>query len=152
MDGVVTFTLDGATYGISVARVREILDLRAVAPLPNAPSYLQGLIDLRGGTVPVVDLRRLLALPPAPDTPQTRILVVWAEADGAGPVLGLRTDRVIEVAQLDQPDLDPLSEAHGVAAVCPAIAGIGRRDGAIVAVLDLTRLFDRAPDLTAVAA
>lgn len=152
MDGVVTFTLDGATYGIRVARVREILDLRAVAPLPNAPAYLQGLIDLRGGTVPVVDLRRLLALPSAPDTPQTRILVVWTEADGAGPVLGLRTDRVIEVAQLDQPDLDPLSEANGVAAACPAIAGIGRRDGAIVTVLDLRRLFERAPDLLPAAA
>lgn len=152
MDSVVTFTLDGATYGIGVSRVREILDLRTVAPLPNAPAYLMGLIDLRGGTVPVVDLRRLLALPSAPDTPQTRILVVWTCSDGSGPVLGLRTDRVIEVARLDHADLDPLSDAQGIAASCPAIAGIGRRDGAIVTVLDLGRLFDRAPDLPAAAA
>jgi purine-binding chemotaxis protein CheW len=145
MDGVVTFTLDGATYGIGVGRVREILDLRAVAPLPNAPAHLMGLIDLRGGTVPVVDLRRLLALPPAPDTPQTRILVVWTRADGAGPVVGLRTDRVIEVARLDHPVLDPLSDAQDIAAACPAIAGIGRREGAIVTILDLGRLFDAAP-------
>ena len=152
MDGVVTFTLDGATYGIGVSRVREILDLGAIAPLPNAPAYLMGLIDLRGGTVPVVDLHRLLALPPAPDTPQTRILVVWTDAEGAGPVLGLRTDRVIEVARLDHPELEPLSDAQGIAAACPAIAGIGRRDGAIVTVLDLTRLFDRAQDLLVAAA
>jgi len=145
MDSVVTFTLDGATYGIGVGRVREILDLCAVAPLPNAPAHVMGVIDLRGGTVPVVDLRRLLALPSAADTPQTRILVVWTEIDGDGPVLGLRTDRVIEVARLDHPTLEPLSAAGTIAASCPAVAGIGRRDGAIVTVLDLGRLFDGAP-------
>lgn len=149
MDGVVTFTLDGATYGIGVGRVREILDLCEVAPLPNAPAHLMGVIDLRGGTVPVVDLRRLLALQPAADTPQTRILVVWTQADGAGPVLGLRTDRVIEVARLDHPDLEPLSDAGNDAFACPAVAGIGRRDGAIVTVLDLGRLFDGAPAVLA---
>ncbi len=49
---IVTFTIDRAIYGVAVDRVREILDIRPIAPLPKAPKYLMGIIDLRGENIP----------------------------------------------------------------------------------------------------
>jgi purine-binding chemotaxis protein CheW len=140
---VVTFNADRSLYAVPVARVQEILDLRPVAAMPNAPAHLVGIIDLRGANIPVVDLRCLLGRPPGEDTAQSRILVVWV-AHGAGRVIiGIKTDRVIEVTSLDDPQLRPMEEAELLRWSGSAIAGIGRRKGEVVSVLDLDRLFDR---------
>ena len=147
---VVTFVADEALYAVPVGRVQEILDLRPVAPLPGTPSHLLGVIDLRGANVPVVDLRRLLGRPDTEDTAQSRILVVQVAHEGAQIVLGIKTDRVIEVTALDEPDLKPLAEAELLRWTGSAVAGIARCRGAVVSVLDLDRLFAR-PDIVAAA-
>ncbi len=140
---VVTFNADRSLYAVPVGRVQEILDLRPVAAMPNAPAHLVGIIDLRGANIPVVDLRCLLGRPPGEDTAQSRILVVWLAYGGGRIIIGIKTDRVIEVTALDQPDLRPLEEADLLRWSGSAIAGIGRRKGEVVSVLDLDRLFDR---------
>jgi purine-binding chemotaxis protein CheW len=140
----VTFSLDDALYGIPVDRVQEILDLRPVAPIPGAPPHLLGVIDLRGDTVPVIDLRLLLGLDPAEDTPQTRILVVLLRSDGRQSVIGLRTDRVIDVTSLDSDVLRPLDEGQVLAWDARSILGVGRRNGAIISIIDMDGLFSDA--------
>lgn len=138
---VVTFNADVGLYAVPVCRVQEILDLRPVAAMPNAPPHLLGIIDLRGENIPVVDLRRLLGRPDGADTGQSRILVVWV-AHGAGrAIIGVKTDRVIEVTLLDEAELKPLGEADLLRWSGSAIAGIGRCRGEVVSVLDLDRLF-----------
>lgn len=140
---VVTFVADRGLYAVEVARVQEILDLRDVAAMPNAPDYLLGIIDLRGANIPVVDLRRLLGRPQAEDTGQTRILVVWV-AHGVGrSVIGIKTDRVIEVTLLDESRVAPFAEADLLRWSGSAIAGIGRLRGEVVSLLNLDRLFER---------
>jgi purine-binding chemotaxis protein CheW len=141
----VTLSLDETLYGIPVDRVREILDLRPVSPMPNAPSHLLGVIDLRGENVPVVDMRILLGMAPKADTPQTRILVVLLRRDGNEAVIGLRTDQVIDVAQLDDGDHSPLSEGQKLAWDGMSILGIGRRNGAVISIIDLDGLFHGLP-------
>ncbi len=143
MGDVVTFIADAALYAVEVSRVQEILDLRPVAVMPNAPEYLLGIIDLRGANIPVVDLRRLLGRPAGEDTGQTRILVVWVAHAGGRAIIGVKTDRVIEVTQLDEPSIRPLAEAELLRWSGSAIAGIGRLKGDVVSVLDLDRLFER---------
>jgi len=138
---IVTFTIDRAIYGVAVDRVREILDIRPVAPLPKAPKYLMGIIDLRGENIPVVDLRSLLNLEPLGDTPNTRILVTLMDYGTGSGVVGVRTDRVIEVTRMDDDEIRPLTEAELLRWDGAAIAGIGRRNGDIVSVLDLDHLF-----------
>ena len=69
----VTLGVDGDRYAAPVSRVREILDLRPIARLPRAPAELLGVIDVRGRSIPVVDLRCLLGLPPGVDDGQTRL-------------------------------------------------------------------------------
>ena len=142
---VVTFTAAGSVYGVPVGRVCEILDLRPVTPLPGAAPHLLGLIDLRGANVVVADLRVLLGLAPAEDTLQTRILVLWTGQDEGSALAGLRVDRVIEVARLDDGGLQPLPDVEGMRLACPGLAGVGRRDGAMINVLDIARLLAGIP-------
>lgn len=143
MGDVVTFIADAGLYAVEVSRVQEILDLRPVAEMPNAPDHLLGIIDLRGENIPVVDLRRLLGRGAGEDTGQTRILVVWVAHAGGRAIIGVKTDRVIEVTQLEGGQVRPLAEAELLRWSGSAIAGIGRVKGDVVSVLDLDRLFER---------
>jgi purine-binding chemotaxis protein CheW len=140
---VVTFAADGALYAVPVGRVQEILDLRPTAAMPNAPAHLLGIIDLRGANIPVVDLRRLLGRPEGVDTHQSRILVVAIRQDGREAVIGVKTDRVIEVTLLDEGKLKPMEEAELLRWEGSPLLGIGRCKGEVVSVLDLDRLFAR---------
>lgn len=135
----VTLGVAEEVFAAPVTKVQEILDVRPIARLPRAPENLLGIIDVRGTGVPVLDLRLTLGLPAAPDTENTRIVVLCVEASTGGITVGLRTDRVFEVTVLDHEALDP---APAVSARWQGhcIAGIGRRNGGFVTVLDLDRL------------
>ena len=135
----VTLGVAQELFAAPVEKVQEILDMRPIARLPQAPETLLGMIDVRGQGIPVVDLRLTLGLPPAPDTENTRILVLSLAGRDGDLRLGLRADRVFEVTILDENDLDP-PPAVGGAWSGHCIAGIGRRNGQFVTVLDLERL------------
>ncbi len=143
MSGTSQFVTLGAAreiFAAPVEKVQEILELQPIARLPNAPDNLLGMIDVRSQGIPVVDLRITLGLPTSVDDENTRIVVLRLARQGRDLTLALKTDRVFEVTVLDDEALDPPPqtgrpwEAH-------AIAGIGRRNGAFVTVLDLDRLF-----------
>lgn len=139
---VVTFGMGEELFALPVAAVREILDPPRLSRLPGAPEHVLGLIDVRGASVAVVDLRLLLGQPPREDTQDTRIVVLNVERGGRRHVVALRTDRVIEVAELDEGRHEPLAEAELLHWDERVVAGIGRRGGAFVTVLDLDRMFD----------
>jgi purine-binding chemotaxis protein CheW len=145
----VTLELDEVLYGIPVERVQEILDVCKVSLMPNAPSYMLGVIDLRGENVPIVDLRILMGLDPKADTPQTRFILVQLLNGVSNSVIGLRTDRVIDVTQLDSGELQPLSEGQKLAWDGLSVLGIGRRNGALISVIDLEGLFARRLNIAA---
>lgn len=135
----VTLGVDGEIFAAPVEKVQEILEMRPVARLPQAPTNLLGMTDVRGEGIPVLDLRLTLGLPEAEDTENTRIVVLNVNGDSAPMTLGLRTDRVFEVTVLDADELDPPPSVSGDWRV-RAVAGIGRRNGRFVTVLDLDRL------------
>lgn len=143
----VTLGVADDLFAAPVEKVQEILDMRPMARLPQTPETLLGMIDVRGQGIPVVDLRLTLGLPVAPDTENTRIIVLALAGQDADQRLGLRADRVFEVTILDDDALDPPPTVSGNwSGHC--IAGIGRRNGRFVTVLDLERLlgsFDAAP-------
>ncbi len=135
----VTLGIGAETFAVDVGSVREILDMRPIAFMPNAPPYLLGLIDVRGGGVPVIDLRVKLGLAPVPSTEQTRILVLDIEIAGRPTAIGLLVDRVFEVAELEDRRIEPPPDI-GVRWRSDYITGIGRRGGDFVVVFDLGRL------------
>lgn len=143
MSGISQFVTLGAAqeiYAAPVEKVQEILELRPISRLPNAPANLLGMIDVRSEGVPVLDLRATLGLPVTGDDENTRIVVLRFQADGRELTLALKTDRVFEVTVLDDEALSP-PPPTGRRWDSRVIAGIGRRNGAFVTVLDLDRLF-----------
>jgi purine-binding chemotaxis protein CheW len=145
----VTLGVADELFAAPVERVQEILELRPIARLPHAPPGLLGMIDVRSQGVPVVDLRARLGLPAAADTENTRIVVLTVRSGGSELTLGLKADRVFEVTVLDEAELAPAPQI-GTGWTAQSIAGIGRRNGAFVTVLDLEGLFATA-DVTALA-
>jgi purine-binding chemotaxis protein CheW len=136
----VTLGVGDELFAAPVESVQEILDMRPIARLPQAPANLLGMIDVRGQGIAVLDLRLTLGLEPADNTENTRIIVLTIAPSGRGLTVGLRADRVYEVTVLDAVELEPPPAVDG-ARLGQSIAGIGRRNGQFVTVLDLDQLF-----------
>lgn len=98
----VTFRLGGETYGINVMQVQEVLRYTEVAPVPGAPNYVLGIINLRGNVVTVIDTRHRFGLSPGEITDNTRIVII--EADNH--VVGILVDSVAEVVYLRQSEIE----------------------------------------------
>src|ERR687888_2756041 len=102
---LVVFQLGAELYGVEIARVHEIIRLQAVTRVPRAPAFVEGVINLRGKVIPVVDLRRRFGLPPAEHTRASRIVVV----ELGDHVVGITVDGVSEVLRVDTATVEPPS-------------------------------------------
>ena len=136
----VTLGIGRELFAIPVEAVLEIIDLREMFRVPDAPACLAGLIDVRNRSVPVVDLRVKLGLPAAVPTEATRIMVLEIAVAGRQLVIGLLADRVFEVASLDGGRLEPPPDI-GTRWRSDYIRGVGRRGDSFVVIFDLERLF-----------
>jgi purine-binding chemotaxis protein CheW len=128
------FALEGSPYAVPVERVREIVRVRPIIPVPRLPAFVRGVISLRGEILQVVDLRLRLGLPAAEAARASRIIVVHA-ADGG--VAGLLVDGVSEVMSVSEDTLRPAfaAESGRVERLCV-------RDGRFVSLVDLDRVLD----------
>src|SRR3979490_2000828 len=108
---LVVFQLGAELYGVDIARVHEIIRLQTVTRVPRAPSFVEGVINLRGKVIPVVDLRRRFGLPLADHTRATRPVVV----EIGDQVVGIIVDSVSEVLRVSTATIEPPS---------PVVAGI----------------------------
>lgn len=128
----------GRIYGLEVTHIREIVRSQELTPLPRAPALIEGVIDLRGAVVPVIDLGRALHGAPAPETRSTRIAVV--EVDGL--VLGLRVEAAVDVLSVDAGVVDEPPALATQAGYDAVRAVIRRPDAAPVLLLSLERLLE----------
>jgi len=135
-----TLGIDREIFAVEVEQVHEIIDLRPITRVPNAPHYLMGMIDVRSRTVPVIDLRGKLGLTPIPPSEHTRIIVLDVATAGRNVVMGLVADRVYEVAALSGHSMEEAPDI-GVRWRSQYIKGVGRRGDSLVIVLDLGHLF-----------
>ncbi len=135
----VTLGIAEELFAIPVECVQEILEMRPIARMPNAPEHFLGMIDVRGQGIPVIDLRLKLGLSASEDTHNTRIIVLRANVEGRDLVLGLKADRVYEVTVLDEDKLEAAPDI-GARWRSECITGIGRRNGKFVTVLNLDRV------------
>ena len=133
---VILLRLEGQTYALPLGCVVEVVRMAALAPVPDAPPHVLGLLDLRGRVVPVLDLRRRLGLAPAEPGLSTPICVVEA----GGRCFGLVADAVTDVRPLTGP-----VEQFGGAPEDGPVAGVAHVDGRLVSVLDPARLAGQAP-------
>lgn len=98
----VTFKLCGEVYGINVMQVQEVLRYTEIAPVPGAPSYVLGIINLRGNVVTIIDTRHRFGLDPAEVTDHTRIVVIESEKH----IVGILVDSVAEVVYLRESEIE----------------------------------------------
>jgi purine-binding chemotaxis protein CheW len=132
---LVVFHLGDECYGLEISDVREIIAVPRITPIPRAPAFIEGVINLRGRVVPIVDLRGCLGLPSAERTRATRVIVA-AVGDYT---LGMVADAVSQVLTVDRTDIEPPNPTVSDARTA-YVRGIAKVDGRMVIWADLTRL------------
>ncbi|HUO30091.1 MAG TPA: chemotaxis protein CheW [Bryobacteraceae bacterium] len=141
-----TFKLGNELFAISVAQVREVLEVSQITRVPTAPAYMRGVVNVRGQSTPVVDLRLKFGLPPAPDGVHTRIIVMELRLDGEATVLGGVADSVHEVIELEPGNINPPPRI-AMRWRTDFIQGMGKRGDDFIIILDVNAVFsseDRA--------
>ena len=132
---LVTFTLRGQEFGIDIHDVLEIIRCMPVTCLPEAPTYVDGLLNLRGKIIPVIDLRTLLGMERRAIDGQSRVVVVRLDRR----VLGFVVDEVSQVLRITRDVIEP--PPRMVAEVqSELVQAVGNMDDRMLIVLDLNRV------------
>jgi len=129
------FRVGDQLYGLDILRIREIVRPQKLRPVPKAPSFVEGVMNLRGAVIPVVDLRRRFELEVPPEDRQTRIMISAL----AGRIVGLLVDEVAEVRRYSRQEIQPAPhflKGRGV----EYFLGVCRRDEDLILILDLEKL------------
>ena len=129
---LVIFKLDNEDYGLPISKVQEINRVVAVTRLPQTPDFMEGIINLRGRVIPVVDLRKRFGFRSREHQADTRIMVV----DLAGQTVGLIVDAVNEVAKIPGECIEPPPPSFEA----KFVQGIGKLADRLVIMLDIDRI------------
>ncbi|HUO10097.1 MAG TPA: chemotaxis protein CheW [Phycisphaerae bacterium] len=138
-----TFALGREEYGLPILKVREIIGLMDITAVPGTPSYVRGVINLRGQVIAIVDLRSKFCMPSVDATDQTCIIVVVVEHDGIKCSTGLVVDRVSEVLEIPS---DTIEDPPGFTKDenSDFILGMGKVGNAVKILLDIDRILSAA--------
>ena len=138
-----TYRLADEVFAVDVAKIREILDYTPATKVPGTPDFMRGVINVRGNVVPVVDMRLKFGLPKTDKTVDTCIVVMEIVVDEETAVLGALVDSVEEVIELEAGQIEPAPRI-GTKWRTEAIRGIGKRNGELLIVLDIDRVFSES--------
>jgi len=131
----VTFKLDNETYGINVMQVQEVLRYTEIAPVPGAPAYVLGIINLRGNVVTVIDTRQCFGLYNAEITDNSRIVIIEADKQ----VVGILVDSVAEVVYLRQSEIETAPNV-GNDESAKFIQGVCNKNGELLILVELDKM------------
>ena len=131
----VTYKLGEETYGINVMQVQEVLRYSEIAPVPGAPPYVLGIINLRGNVVTVIDTRHRFGLTSGELTESTRVVII--EADNH--VIGILVDSVAEVVYLRQSEVETAPNV-GNEESAKFIQGVCNKNGELLILVELDKM------------
>ncbi len=132
---LVTFRLKDESYGVNVMKVQEVLRVTEIAPVPGAPPFVLGIINLRGNVVTVIDTRSRFGLPSAELDDSSRIVIIESEKQ----VVGILVDAVAEVVELNENEVDAAPNA-GNDESSRYIQGVATRENGLLILVDLNKL------------
>jgi len=132
---LVIFELANEFYGVDIAAVEGIIKMQAITAVPHAPSFVEGVTNLRGAVLPVIDLRRRFGLPQAPSTKDSRIVNV---AIGSRKV-GMVVDGVSEVLRVSDEAIEPPSPLL-ITAASTFVSGVAKVAERLIILLDLNKV------------
>ena len=130
-----TFALGAEEYGVEILKVQEIKGYSAITPIPNTPSYVKGVMNLRGSIIPIVDLRAKLSMPETTYNQFTVIIVVRVGAKTVGVVV----DAVSDVLNIPLKDIQPTPD-FGSQVDARFISGLAKASERLVVLLDIEKV------------
>lgn len=134
---VVSFSLGKEEYAIEITKVKEIILPKGITHVPQMPDYIEGLINLRGNVIPVVDLRKRFGLVCDTETEHTRIMVTRMESK----IVGLIVDSVSQVMKIPNAQIqEPPETIAGLAR--DYLMGIGKLDDRMIILLDIEKIMN----------
>lgn len=132
---IILFELGNSLYGIPIEKVSEIIKIEEIAVLPKAPQYIEGVLNLRGNVVPIIDLRKRFGMPQVERTKKSKIIVLLVGKR----LFGVIVDTVHEVLALSKDNIEPsLPTASGLKA--DFIDSIGKHGDKLIIILDITKI------------
>jgi purine-binding chemotaxis protein CheW len=132
---LVVFCLANEEYGVAIIQVQEIIRQPDITRIPGMPVFIEGVINLRGRIIPVIDLRKRFGLQLQELSDSTRVVV----ADAGGQTIGLVVDSVSEVVNLPKDQIDPIPPS--IASIdAEYLSGVGKLEKRIIILLDLLKL------------
>lgn len=134
-----TFTINNETYALKVINVKEVLEFTTVSKVPRMPDFMRGIINLRGSVVPVVDLKMKFGLGETEKGIDTSIIVTEVRLDDELVTMGLLTDSVKEVIEMNDEEIEP-TPYIGTKIDTAFIKGMGRKDDNFLIVLDIEKV------------
>jgi purine-binding chemotaxis protein CheW len=150
-DQYLTFIIRGEEHAVPILRVKEIIELETVTAVPHTPSYVRGVINLRGAVMPVIDLSSKFGFEPAAITKTTCIVVVETQLQGELITVGILADSVSEVMDLTSDQIEP-PPSFGTHVRVDFLLGVGKVAKKLVLLLDIDRLLSPVELESAVAA
>jgi purine-binding chemotaxis protein CheW len=135
-----TFRLGDELFAINVSQVREVLEVTQITRVPTAPEFVRGVVNVRGASIPVVDLRLRFGLSKRADTVHTRIIVMELDIDGEPTVLGGIADSVHEVIEIEPGNINPPPRI-AMRWRTEFIEGMGRRGEEFIIILNVNAVF-----------
>lgn len=134
---IVGFQVGRETYGVPITALHEIVRVPTITAVPDAPAYMEGVINLRGKIVSVIDLRKRFGEKQITSSKRNRILVV----EHQGKLSGLIVDAASDVLKIPASDIDPAPEAfHEGGLSC--VTGLGKCQGRLIVLLDMAKLLE----------
>lgn len=134
---LVGFRLDNEDYAIAITKIQEIILMKPITRIPQVPDFIEGLINLRGSVIPIVNLRKRFGLPPRDLDDETRTIVVNIQDKTVGCIV----DAVTQVMRINRDQIQP-APLSVLAISHQYIAGLARLDDRLLIILDIDRLFD----------
>jgi len=136
---LVSFNLDTEEFGVDIGAVQEIVRMPEITKVPRSPDFVEGVVNLRGKIIPVVDLRKRFRLPVGEATKSTRIIIVTV----GGKTVGMIVDGVSEVLRLDAASVEPTPEMVASAIDAAFLKGIAKLEGRLLILLDLDLILNQ---------
>jgi purine-binding chemotaxis protein CheW len=131
----VVFKLGDNEFGVAIEQVQEILILGALARIPKAPAFIEGIVNVRGKILPVLNLCRRLEIPARAHNPEARIIVV----ESGDQTVGMIVDMVTEVVKFPSTGIEPPPPLITTVAA-KFVTGVGKLDGRLLVILNLDRI------------
>lgn len=135
---IVGFRVGREMFGVEIQMVHEIVRLMEITSVPDAPDYIEGVINLRGKIIPVIDLRKRFGEKEIASSKKNRILV----AEVGGRMVGLVVDAASEVLKIPPTNVDPPPNVFEDGEL-NYVTGVGKLDGRLVILVDLTKIMQR---------